>query len=329
MFEGEVADLVDHLAQAEAVPIPFHHREFRLVQPARLAAAEHAADRIDVRVAAGEQAFHEGLRRGLQVQRGAPVAGHVLGEQIHVTVVAGQFQPGHDGAAVAVADDYLVTAKLPGDGTADTLAVFLIPLLVLGCSTPDVRQPLDETRITRCVVEARASRTSGQPLSLGEAVERMRKNNPRIQRARAAYRTAGMVAATRTPRANPSIDVAPLLVGQPDILSGVRMGVDLFLGWSVPLTGRLRMQDDLNAVTANAALVDAAKTEREEYLLLRGEMLNTAIFTALHAPDQTVAALGPITILSLVFSVVTVWRRSIVPAIVAVPLRREPAIHRR
>ena len=107
----------------------------------------------------------------------------------------------------------------------------------------------------------------------------MRKNNPRIQRARAAYRTAGMVAATRTPRANPSIDVAPLLVGQPDILSGVRMGVDLFLGWSVPLTGRLRMQDDLNAVTANAALVDAARTEREEYLLLRGEMLDTALLT--------------------------------------------------
>lgn len=45
-------------------------------------------------------------------------------------------------------------------------------------------------------------------------------------------------------------------------------------------------------------------------------IISTAVFTALHAGDQTFAALGPITILSLVFSVVTVWRRSIVPAIV-------------
>ncbi len=46
-------------------------------------------------------------------------------------------------------------------------------------------------------------------------------------------------------------------------------------------------------------------------------LVTTAIFTALHAVDQTQAALVSVTILSLVFSVVTIWRRSIVPAIVA------------
>jgi len=46
-------------------------------------------------------------------------------------------------------------------------------------------------------------------------------------------------------------------------------------------------------------------------------LISTAIFTALHALDQTLAALVPITILSVVFSVATIWRRSIVPAIVA------------
>lgn len=46
-------------------------------------------------------------------------------------------------------------------------------------------------------------------------------------------------------------------------------------------------------------------------------LLSTAIFTALHALDQTHAALISVTILSLVFSVVTIWRRSLVPAIVA------------
>ena len=46
-------------------------------------------------------------------------------------------------------------------------------------------------------------------------------------------------------------------------------------------------------------------------------MVSTAVFTALHAFDQTRAALVVVAILSLVFSLVTIWRRSIVPAIVA------------
>jgi membrane protease YdiL (CAAX protease family) len=46
-------------------------------------------------------------------------------------------------------------------------------------------------------------------------------------------------------------------------------------------------------------------------------LISTAVFTALHAVDQTPVALVWITILSLIFSAVTIWRRSIVPAIVA------------
>ena len=45
-------------------------------------------------------------------------------------------------------------------------------------------------------------------------------------------------------------------------------------------------------------------------------ILSSAAFTSLHALDQTVAALVPVAILSLIFSVVTIWRRSIIPAIV-------------
>jgi len=46
-------------------------------------------------------------------------------------------------------------------------------------------------------------------------------------------------------------------------------------------------------------------------------LLSTVVFTALHAFDQTASALIAVTILSLVFSVVTIWRRSIIPAVVA------------
>ncbi len=46
-------------------------------------------------------------------------------------------------------------------------------------------------------------------------------------------------------------------------------------------------------------------------------LLSTALFAVPHVLDQTWIALVPITLLSLAFSVATIWRRSIVPAIVA------------
>lgn len=46
-------------------------------------------------------------------------------------------------------------------------------------------------------------------------------------------------------------------------------------------------------------------------------VLSTAVFTALHAFEQTPVALVIVAILSLVFSLVTIWRQSIVPAIIA------------
>lgn len=46
-------------------------------------------------------------------------------------------------------------------------------------------------------------------------------------------------------------------------------------------------------------------------------LISTTIFTALHAMDQVGAALVAITGLSLIFSALTIWRRSIVPGIIA------------
>ena len=48
-----------------------------------------------------------------------------------------------------------------------------------------------------------------------------------------------------------------------------------------------------------------------------GVLLSTTFFVALHAMDQTFSAVIAITILSLSFSLITIWRRSLVPAIVA------------
>ncbi len=46
-------------------------------------------------------------------------------------------------------------------------------------------------------------------------------------------------------------------------------------------------------------------------------LISTVVFVLLHAPDQEIVALIAITFLSLVFSVVTIWRRSLIPVIVA------------
>ncbi|UCE60542.1 MAG: CPBP family intramembrane metalloprotease [Phycisphaerales bacterium] len=45
-------------------------------------------------------------------------------------------------------------------------------------------------------------------------------------------------------------------------------------------------------------------------------VVSTAVFTLLHSIDQTPAAMAPITILALSFCLTTIWRRSIIPAIV-------------
>lgn len=46
-------------------------------------------------------------------------------------------------------------------------------------------------------------------------------------------------------------------------------------------------------------------------------LLTTVVFVLPHMLDQTLAALGPITILALTMSLLTIWRRSIIPAIIA------------
>ena len=61
--------LGDHLVEPETVPVPLHHRELGLMPAAGLAAPEHAADSVDVRIPVGQEPLHVGFRRGLQVER--------------------------------------------------------------------------------------------------------------------------------------------------------------------------------------------------------------------------------------------------------------------
>ena len=64
----------------------------------------------------------------------------------------------------------------------------------------------------------------------------------------------------------------PLFVGGGDVLASGERTIDAALGWSVLLGGRRRLTDDLNAIRAEAAGVEVATVEREEYLALRREI---------------------------------------------------------
>ena len=66
--------LGDHFTEPEVMPVPFHHRELGLVQPAGLAAAKHAAHCVDIGIAVGEQPLHIRFRGGLKIQRARGMA---------------------------------------------------------------------------------------------------------------------------------------------------------------------------------------------------------------------------------------------------------------
>jgi len=145
----------------------------------------------------------------------------------------------------------------------------------VGCRTTIPERPICPDLVLASVKRTRAEKPAcGPSMTLDTATRRMRKNAPRILEARAAWRTAAALASTGTPLPNPTIGLGPLLVGGTDILSGISgVGWIGSLGWSVPLTNRIRLQNTRNAVLASAALTNAASVEREEYLGLRRDFL--------------------------------------------------------
>jgi len=96
-----------------------------------------------------------------------------------------------------------------------------------------------------------------------------------VREARAALEVAKGVADVKTPLPNPSVDVVPTYLPG-DVLGATRWGVDAGFGWSIPLSGRLRLNDELNKFIAEQAVVNAVATEREQYLALRGEYATLA-----------------------------------------------------
>jgi CRISPR system Cascade subunit CasA len=149
-------------------------------------------------------------------------------------------------------------------------------LLCVGCVTYTA-QPLDPDDILEQVRTTRQNAAAEDVVSLARAAELMRAHGPRVRDARAALGVATAVADTPTPLPNPSIEAGSLFVGGGDVLASGERTIDAALGWSVLLGGRRRLTDELNAIRAEAAGVEAATVEREEYLALRREIVALAL----------------------------------------------------
>ena len=167
--------------------------------------------------------------------------------------------------------------------------VLSLALVASACARPRVAtRPLDLDAVLARVRTERAACTSGT-LELREAVALMRRHNPEIREARAEAEATRRFAATPTPYPNPSLDVGPLLLGGGDVLSGATLGVEAALGWTVLLTDTPALTNDVNRVRADAALTEAAATEREQYLALRGDFAQVLLQADLRSAREDLA----------------------------------------
>jgi len=190
----------------------------------------------------------------------------------------------------------------PGSGTRGCLQrhvargrvipLVSITLLVAGCCGYKPK-PLDEQAILQRVYAARADVPNpGSPLSLGDATGILRRNNPEIREARAAWQVEEAVAKVRTPIENPSLGLGPLLFGGSDILGSGSWGLEGALGWTVPIRGVQRLTDQVNRVRADAAFTRAAAVERREYLGLRADYLDAGLSNELLEAWRTLSGVA-------------------------------------
>ena len=147
-------------------------------------------------------------------------------------------------------------------------------LLLSSCVQPPPAVPLDPDAVLADVRAERedAPTPDGQPLTLAEASALLRRANPDIREARAAWQVTEAIARTETPPPNPTVSFGPLFFGGGNILDMATIGYTAAMGWAVPVKNPPRLADKVNRVRADAALARAIAVERTAYLDLRAKM---------------------------------------------------------
>lgn len=178
-------------------------------------------------------------------------------------------------------------------------AALLALCLGTGCAGTPPERPLVTSALLAEVAAARTAPPRGSAMTLAEAAAVMRRNNPAIREARAAWTAASAVARVRTPPPNPEISLGPVLLAGAGVVSAPAAGLEAALSWAVPLGRTHVLQDHVNCVLREAAFARAAATERREYLALRHdfamaalELEREAAWTALTESAESGAAVG-------------------------------------
>lgn len=131
-----------------------------------------------------------------------------------------------------------------------------------------------------------AHETPGE-LTLSKAAEWLRKRGPRVRETIARYRTALAKAGVSTPWPNPGLSAGPEIgFGREDPINKVVPFVNM--SFTIPISGKLGKQDEVNAALAGSARADALATFRELYLELRATYVRLAVAEKRESVRKTV-----------------------------------------
>lgn len=143
---------------------------------------------------------------------------------------------------------------------------------LVGCQSYRAR-PLVPAEILREIEASRRQVEAGSPSAPGPdfatTARWMHAHSPRLRVARAEFQKAWVLARTKTPLPNPEIAFGPLIGSRLGEGAARRIQPMVEFGFTIPLSGRLGYQDEVNEVRARASAVDLAVSHRSEYLRLR------------------------------------------------------------
>lgn len=115
---------------------------------------------------------------------------------------------------------------------------------------------------------------NGETFTFSKAATWMSENSPVLKQLQAEYATVQSVADIDTPWPNPSLE-AGQNIGSKLEPGAVNKTVPFVgLGFTIPISGRLGRQDDLNKVRAKQAFFEVNISHRELYLNLRKQYVN-------------------------------------------------------
>ena len=141
-------------------------------------------------------------------------------------------------------------------------------LLLASCASYEA-QPLINQDLLAATQKRQAPPLEEKVLIFREAARYASMHAPELRRAQAEYEAAAKLAGIKTPWPNPELELAPSISRGSGTEHLDRIGAFGSLMFTIPLNGRLGLQDEVNAAAAEALRIKAVATQRRVALELR------------------------------------------------------------